>query len=302
MSAQDVISRDALRRRLELSTAVLARELVQTHAETCPDLKISYGLCLNPDATDPWASSLELLEIGDGVPNDSDPDFHPIEFGAAASQAWPRVKIILANPHEFATPRGLEFARDLAAKLKARRALVVFGTNDPTKGWMIEPLSKALQATCRRKKTATDSELGGFVKLAALRTTPDSARLVKGIVKEHRKNVPDHEMVVAIWGNSSDHLPSPWTDGIELIEICRGLKTDPEPDFASIEFAASNCWPKLRMVLTTPEELKIDRKIKGETGYFASLLKKIKDGTARMVVPSTKDAVRLLEGLAGEKS
>jgi len=148
MSAKDVVSRDTLRRRLDLPAAELAGEIVRTHAENNPDMKISYGFCLNSDALDPWESSLELLEIGEGIINDPDPDFHPTEFRPEASQAWPRIKIILANPREFATPPGREFAAEVAAKLRAGSARVVFASPDPATGAMIEPLLRACQPAC----------------------------------------------------------------------------------------------------------------------------------------------------------
>ena len=106
--------------------------------------------------------------------------------------------------------------------------------------------------------------------------------IAKKIAKTHSVNVPDLGMLVCIWRNPSEDNWQPWKRGVELVEICENVSI-PDLEFRPTQFGASGKWPPLSVILTSPDELKLDQEKRKGASFVSRLKRGLENGRAKIV-------------------
>jgi hypothetical protein len=123
VSVTDLQAKGLLAARLNMPDRELVSLMVESHLANAPETGMVMALWLNA-RSDPWQEGVKLLEIGEGVPKDPEPEFRATEFGSR--HGWPRVCLSLAHPDELETEKGRAYSEALRQKLARKDAEIVF--------------------------------------------------------------------------------------------------------------------------------------------------------------------------------
>ena len=112
--------------RTPLAPDLLVRRMVNRHRKNAPESKMQMAIWLNAgsDPLYPWQHGVDLLEIEEDIGADAKPEFRATEF--APRDDWPRLRLTLAHPDEFATPLGQPYLRRLVSRLASGKAKIVY--------------------------------------------------------------------------------------------------------------------------------------------------------------------------------